>query len=530
MREFSVDMIPGGAQTAVACNQFESGDTWVFALYYDGGRYSIPADAEVSITGTKPDGAAYNIAGTVVNNAVQIVVTDQITACAGRSIAEILVESETDGTTLYSANFPLLVEPAAVQGEFSPSEIPSAIVDTDGNVYYSAEYIPEVSGGVPTEVRQAMKTLFSKAAYIETGLADEVAVITAWAEATTAITVSPSTASVSSTSTTAQLSAVTTPAGGAVTWASSSPTVATVSSAGLVTAVGNGTCTITATSGNVSASCAVTVTGFATLTGIDATYTQSGTVYDTASLDDLKDDLVVTASYDDSSTETITDYTLSGTLAAGTSTITVSYGGFTDTFSVTVTHYEAALYAWDLTDSLTDTEQSVTATTTATFTEDTGLVFANINKYADFGAVYGRDRTYILDVASMGAGANNSHRRIIAFDTDANTGSGGAALVYRHGYGWRFFTGSTWDGTELSGQDDELLFSGKTVKLYLDEDGYAHVSYKTTGADDSTYVSFGTSTSPLADFTGGHVYIGGSTNDSVANATFTGFTIWEGEK
>ena len=137
MRTFSLDMIPGGAQTAVACNQFEAGDVWVFALYYDGGRYEIPTGADVSITGTKPDGAAYKIAGTVVSNAVQIVVTDQITACAGRSIAEILVESEAGGTTLYSANFPLLVEPAAVQGEFSPSEIPSAVVDEDGNVYYS---------------------------------------------------------------------------------------------------------------------------------------------------------------------------------------------------------------------------------------------------------------------------------------------------------------------------------------------------------------------------------------------------------
>ncbi len=143
MRTFSLDMIPGGAQTAVACNQYESGDTWVFALYYDGGRYSIPQDATVSITGTKPDGAAYKVAGTVVSNAVQIVVTDQITACAGRSIAEILVESETDGTVLYSANFPLLVEPAAVQGDLSPSEIPAAITDTDGNVYYSKEGIAE---------------------------------------------------------------------------------------------------------------------------------------------------------------------------------------------------------------------------------------------------------------------------------------------------------------------------------------------------------------------------------------------------
>lgn len=73
------------------------------------------------------------------------------------------------------------------------------------------------------------------------------------------------------------------------------------------------------------------------LVSISANYTQSGDVYDTDSLDDLKPDLVVTANYSDSSTEVITDYTLSGTLEVGTSTITVSYSGKTTTFNVTVT-------------------------------------------------------------------------------------------------------------------------------------------------------------------------------------------------
>lgn len=75
----------------------------------------------------------------------------------------------------------------------------------------------------------------------------------------------------------------------------------------------------------------------ADLVSISAVYTQSGTVYDTDSLDSLKSDLVVTATYDDSSTEVVTTYTLSGTLAEGTSVITVSYGGKTTTFTVTVT-------------------------------------------------------------------------------------------------------------------------------------------------------------------------------------------------
>ena len=72
------------------------------------------------------------------------------------------------------------------------------------------------------------------------------------------------------------------------------------------------------------------------LISISAVYTQSGTVYDTDSLDSLKSDIVVTATYDDSTTKTVTSYTLSGTLTEGTSTITVSYGGKTTNFNVVV--------------------------------------------------------------------------------------------------------------------------------------------------------------------------------------------------
>ena len=74
------------------------------------------------------------------------------------------------------------------------------------------------------------------------------------------------------------------------------------------------------------------------LVSITATYTQSSSVYDVDSLDSLKSNLVVTALYSDSSTETVpsTDYILSGTLTGGTSTITVTYGDKTDTFDVEV--------------------------------------------------------------------------------------------------------------------------------------------------------------------------------------------------
>ena len=76
---------------------------------------------------------------------------------------------------------------------------------------------------------------------------------------------------------------------------------------------------------------------FDLLSSITAVYTQSGTVYDTDSLDSLKSDLVVTGNYSDGTYNQTTKYTLSGTLTVGTSTITVTYGGKTTTFTVTVT-------------------------------------------------------------------------------------------------------------------------------------------------------------------------------------------------
>ena len=100
-----------------------------------------------------------------------------------------------------------------------------------------------------------------------------------------------------------------------------------------------GTSVITVTSGSYTKTFNVIVSEKpkATLTGITATYSQgSKIIYSSTSLDDLKSDLVVTATYDDSTTVTVSDYTLSGTLTIGNSTITVTYQGKTTTFTVTV--------------------------------------------------------------------------------------------------------------------------------------------------------------------------------------------------
>ena len=120
-----------------------------------------------------------------------------------------------------------------------------------------------------------------------------------------------------------------------VTWETSDAGIATVSS-GVVSPVSNGSCTITAKAGSYSASCEVTVNvseEIVTLQSISVTYAGGEVTVGTA-LTDLTD-ITVTAHYSDGSTANVTDYTLSGEIAEGSNTITVSYGGKTTTFTVT---------------------------------------------------------------------------------------------------------------------------------------------------------------------------------------------------
>ena len=75
----------------------------------------------------------------------------------------------------------------------------------------------------------------------------------------TALSISPTTSSLT-VGGTATITPTTTPSGKPVVYASSNQRVATVSSAGVITAVGAGTAVITCTAGAYSASCTVTVT------------------------------------------------------------------------------------------------------------------------------------------------------------------------------------------------------------------------------------------------------------------------------
>jgi len=261
------------------------------------------------------------------------------------------------------------------------------------------------------------------------------------------------------------------------------------------------------------------------LASISATYTQSGTVYNTDTLDSLKSDLVVTANYSDQTAETVTAYTLSGTLTEGTSVITVSYGGKTTTFNVTVSVKTfTKLYDWDLTESLDDSVQSLTAVTNGT-QDSSGLTFSQGGRYLRLPGVFARNRTYEIDVYSILKSAT-TYGRLFMVDSDDDTAQGGSGYIIANSKGGDLFYMGAWESSNVivskTTDPDGSYYSGSTLGFYVDADGYCSV-YKDGTLLGTSSNAFGSS------LTGKNVYIGstGTNAERLDTSVFTGYRIYE---
>lgn len=377
-------------------------------------------------------------------------------------------------------------------------------------------------GSVPTEVRQAIYTLLENAAYATTGLETEIATVEAWASEVTSLTLSTYTLQLSA-DIQQTIEATTTPAGLTVIWTSSDDDVATVED-GVVTGVNNGTCTITASCGSLTATCAVTVSGFVTLESISAVYTQSGEVYDTTPLDSLRDDLVVTGHYSDSSTRTITNYTLSGTLEVGTSTVTVSYGGFTTTFSVTVTQNDTSLYNWDFTQSLVDSKQGQTAVIGSNVSRSSaGLSFTTgASAYAYLCNIANYSQVTIeVDITTLSINSS-ADNRFLNF-SNAQDGTKGYGFYHRGDY-WRVIDQSGTGVLEADPPHTVSFFNGKTLKYQFDLTGKKRYVY----ADGELVMTFTMGNKVY----NGRTYFGLGTKTNGASlrtgSVITGVRVYEG--
>ena len=156
-----------------------------------------------------------------------------------------------------------------------------------------------------------------------------------------------------------------------VTWTSSDETVATVKD-GIVTAVKEGTATITAKAGDKTATCTVTVTigvDNITLNKTTATLTEGGTVTLTATVtpDDATDKSVTWTSSDET-VATVKDGVVTA-VKAGTATITAKAGDKTATCTVTV-NANVAVTGVTLSETILSLFEGENATLTAKVTPD----------------------------------------------------------------------------------------------------------------------------------------------------------------
>lgn len=261
----------------------------------------------------------------------------------------------------------------------------------------------------------------------------------------------------------------------------------------------------------------------ANLASISAVYTQPGTVYDTDSLDSLKSDLVVTAHYDDGTDTVVTTYTLSGTLAEGTSTVAVLYGGKSTTFTVTVTHYDNSIYNWDFTESLIDSKQEATAILSGSsiYRDSSGIHITTSAQAIDLGEILARDRTYEIDIADCNMKVSGQHVRFLMAGTSADTGTG--MLLWNKNSAWRAYWSNTWSSNSYS--TTHTVFNGShTIKMQINAGGKVTILLDGVEmATDSHTFSFASDT---------HLYIGNTgsavSGGNLYNVIITGVRVYEG--
>ena len=333
-REFQLYTNAGSAiPPVIHVNQYDRDEIWLFKLYEPSGQQFIPTDA--AIVGIKADDNIIANAGTVAGGIVRITETEQMTAAPGKAVFEILLDGDTHGT----ANFIVMVEPSPTDdGVASESDlslfqqaidsISPAAINAAVSAWMSAQLTPSqwvIDNSLTVANAAADAKVTGDALNAKVEMNPVTNLDHYWRLKTNdplQVTIIPDKGEIDDLKSqinrgsglTEEIKQALMNIANNVAWEGDDPT---------------GKSYIDALQ--------VALWPPANLTSITAVYTQSGAVYDTADLNSLKTDLAVTANYDDGTSESISNYELSGTLTEGTSTITVSYGDKTTTFTVTVT-------------------------------------------------------------------------------------------------------------------------------------------------------------------------------------------------
>lgn len=490
-----LNMTGGGVPVIVRLSQYDDDFTLVFELYSTDGTFTIPSGTTAEVRGTKSDGKGYSASATldITNKKVTVTGDQQMTAVSGKNIFELTLWK--GNKELNTANFILDVEPAALDRNtiVSESKIMELLDVTDraDDIIAAADQVVNAIDATLTQSGKAadakkvgdeIDKLKDDLAQIEPGLSNNAksALLACFEH---------------------------------VAWADSDGQSYYNT---LAMALSETQIIILNTS-------SLSIVGIGNSQQLTATTVPSGGIV----LWESSNTSVVTVS----STGLVT------AVGAGTATITATSGNVSAVCNVLVSQASNLIRNWDFTQSLTDTVAGAVATTTATRNSN-GLTFTEPNTYLDLGTVYSRNRTYEIDIDYIGSqypSTSLAYRRIFAFgENGVNTSANTAGLPLPKKYGdtsWAWYTGSTWDSVAMETTGAYSIFDGKTMRIYIDGSGYAHVSSKTIGAPDSAYVTFGQSSVPLNDYStsNAHVYAGG-TSDALGNARITGIRVYEGEK
>lgn len=428
----TVNLVPGLSTPAVVrVSQYDYGRPILFKVMDGTMPASFVSGTVATVVGTKPSGLGFSEVAVISGNTASLDSTLAMTQECGMIPAEIRFSIQ-NGPDIGTANFILAVEPS-----------PHPDGTTDGTAETLADLETRVTAlengssgtGITSEVKTALLNCFAHVAWVDgNGQTYYDALETALNNGTTLsvlLTLSQVSSSNSATSVGYGESYTTT------LTASTGYTLSTVSvTMGGVditsTAYSSGTVSIASVTGNI----VITATAILAAQSITATYTQGGTVYDTDTLDSLKTDLVVTANYSGGTSETVpaSDYTLSGTLTEGTSTITVSYAGLTTTFTVTVTEWQPITVTLTWTGSGTDKKTNLIDATeydayfTLPFVSGSSNLVAGatveslgcreyVEIYDDSAGTH-RIGYYYIDTEQIESGRTTANSPYVPFDTE----------------------------------------------------------------------------------------------------------------
>lgn len=210
------------------------------------------------------------------NHTATWTITDTDTGYAGVGMVQITYTVGTAKKKSVVYRFTVYKSLGATGNVITPVQLQTWMDEVDQEITDIKQDLAGLSG-VPNTVRQAIYTLLNNGGFADIGLTDEIAIVEEWASVSArAIALSQNSITFTSAGT-QQLTAILTPPDttDVVYWTSSDETVAVVSSSGLVTAVGNGSCNITAQVGSCIAICSVTVSGMVRIFNISNTLTKA---------------------------------------------------------------------------------------------------------------------------------------------------------------------------------------------------------------------------------------------------------------